>query len=105
MLCCGAVLCVVVVCILVVIIIMNYTSFPLTDKPPYGIFYYIVWYDVSYCNRVSHMQKGETMSNTRLKQKYAEVKKRLHICSPLSTEVLKTLMNYYYSEMIKRGLV
>ena len=44
------------------------------------------------------------MSNTRLKQKYAEVKKRLHICSPLSVEVLKTLMNHYYSEMVKRGL-
>ena len=45
------------------------------------------------------------MSNTELKQKYAEVKKRLHTCSPLATEVLTTLMNHYYSEMIKKGLV
>lgn len=44
------------------------------------------------------------MTDVRLKQKYIEMKRRLHICSPLSVEVLKTLMNHYYSEMIKRGI-
>ena len=45
------------------------------------------------------------MNDTRLKQKYAEALRRLHICSPASKKDLKALMNYYYSVMIKRGLV
>ena len=45
------------------------------------------------------------MSNTRLKQKYVEARRRLHICSPASKKDLKTLMNHYYNEMMKRRLV
>jgi len=44
------------------------------------------------------------MTDTRLKQKYVEAVRRLHICSPASKKDLKALMNYYYSEMIKRGI-
>ena len=45
------------------------------------------------------------MSDTRLKQKYVEALRRLHICSPASKGDLKALMNHYYSEMLRRGLV
>ncbi len=44
------------------------------------------------------------MSDTRLKQKYVEAVRRLHICSPVSKVALKALMNHYYSEMVKRGI-
>ena len=44
------------------------------------------------------------MTDTRLKQKYVEVVRRLHICSPASKADLKALMNYYYGMMIERGI-
>ncbi len=44
------------------------------------------------------------MTNTRLKQKYVEAVRRLHICSPASKKDLKALMNYYYELMIQRGV-
>ena len=45
------------------------------------------------------------MTDARLKQKYVEAVRRLHICSPASKKDLKALMNYYYELMIQRGLV
>lgn len=44
------------------------------------------------------------MTDVRLKRKYIEALRRLHICSPAFKADLKALMNYYYSEMIKRGI-
>ena len=45
------------------------------------------------------------MTDARLKQKYVEALRRLHICSPASKKDLKALMNYYYSLMVERGIV
>ena len=51
------------------------------------------------------MLRGFIMSNTRLKQKYAEALRQLHICSPASKRGLKALMNYYYGLMVDRGII
>lgn len=58
------------------------------------------------CERVYHMQRGNKMSDTRLKQKYVEALRRLHICSPASKKKkdLKALMNHYYGLMVDRGI-
>ena len=45
-----------------------------------------------------------TITDAKLKQKYVEAIRRLHICSPASKADLKILMNFYYSEMVKRGI-
>lgn len=44
------------------------------------------------------------MSNKQLKTKYADTLRRLHTCSALEKEVLKTLLNHYYVEKQKRGI-
>lgn len=45
------------------------------------------------------------MSNTELKQKYNDIKKKLHYCSPAEKKGLKTLWDYYYGLKVKRGLL
>ncbi len=45
------------------------------------------------------------MSDKQLKTKYADAKKRLHICSPVEYKGVKQLMNYWYDLMMKRGIV
>lgn len=44
------------------------------------------------------------MSNKELKTKYADAKKRLHICTPVEIGALKMLMNYYYGLMMERNI-
>jgi len=61
---------------------------------------YEVEYETAFYSRIG----GTTMTDARLKQRYVEAIRRLHICSPASKKDLKALMNHYYSLMVKRGI-